>query len=251
MGVLGVITCEILELEFAHLLAGDPDVAKITILEDARSTRIGEALDSAAGKNPARIRVLGAFAPDSGRKLEVLIRVLELALHNRKRILQEGLRDAVLEMSPYVDALVLGYGLCGNALEKPEELLSDAGVPVFIPMDGDHPVDDCVGLIIGGRESYYGEQCKVAGTFFMIPGWTYHWRRMFQQDFGSMDVAMAKRLFARYERSLIIPTPIMSEEKMRENIEEFNQMFGFRTEIREGTLGILEKTWKTAKTHVV
>ena len=36
--------------------------------------------------------------------------------------------------------------------KKPDELLADAGVPGFIPMDQDHPVDDCVGLIIGGRE---------------------------------------------------------------------------------------------------
>ena len=40
---------------------------------------------------------------------------------------------------------------------------------------------------IGGRECYYKEQCKVAGTFFMIPGWTYHWKRMFEQEFGNMD----------------------------------------------------------------
>ena len=53
-------------------------------------------------------------------------------------------------MGRHVDAIVLGYGLCGNALQKPEELLVDAGVPIFIPMDQDHPVDDCVGLIIGG-----------------------------------------------------------------------------------------------------
>ena len=70
-----------------------------------------------------------------------------------------------LEFGPHVDALVLGYGLCGNALEKPEKLLSEAGVPVFIPMDEDHPVDDCIGLLIGGRECYYKEQCKVAGPF--------------------------------------------------------------------------------------
>lgn len=62
-----------------------------------------------------------------------------------------------------------------------------------------------------------------------------------------MDVAMAKRLFTHYERSLIIPTPVMSEAVMRENIEEFNQIFGFRTEVREGTLGILDRTWEAAK----
>lgn len=155
--------------------------------------------------------------------------------------------QAAQEFGPHVDALLLGYGLCGNALEKPDELLSDAGVPLFIPMDVDHPVDDCVGLIIGGRKNYFGEQRKVAGTFFMIPGWTCHWRRMFEQEFGNLSLDLAKRLFANYERSLIISTPIMSENQMRRNTDAFNEMFGLRSEIRKGTLKILSNTYHSAK----
>jgi hypothetical protein len=149
-----------------------------------------------------------------------------------------------------VDALMLGYGLCGNALENPGELLADAGVPVFIPMDEDHPVDDCIGLLIGGRERYYAEQCQVAGTFFMIPGWTYHWKRMFEQEFGNLSPEMAKRLFKHYERSLLISTPIMSLEEMKQNSKDFNVLFGLQTEVCKGTLGILHKTWDTAKKHL-
>ncbi len=186
MGVLGVLTCEILELEFAELLAVDRDVSRITVLEDERSAHLIEALESINKDNVNRITDLNAFTPAEEISLEVLVGVLELALHNRKHTLQQGLIEAALAFGPLVDALMLGYGLCGNAFEKPEELLSDAGVPVFIPMDGDHPVDDCIGLLIGGRERYYGEQCQVAGTFFMIPGWTYHWKRMFEREFGNL-----------------------------------------------------------------
>ena len=115
-----------------------------------------------------------AFIPDPSVKLEVLVRVMELALHDRKKILQEALVKAASEMSRHLEAIFLGYGLCGNALDRPEKLLAETGIPVFIPMDEDHPVDDCVGLLLGGRTCYYGEQCKTAGTFFMIPGWTSH-----------------------------------------------------------------------------
>jgi hypothetical protein len=155
--------------------------------------------------------------------------------------------DAAVALGSHVDALLLGYGLCGNALEKPAELLSDAGVPIFIPMDEDHPVDDCVGLLIGGRERYYGEQCKVAGTFFMIPGWTYHWRRMFEQEFGNMSPEIFKEMFKYYERSLMVTTPTMPLEEMKKNSAEFNAKLGFRTETCEGTLGILHETWASAK----
>ena len=247
MRVLGILTCEILELEFAYLLRTDSDVARITVSEDARSARLMEVLQSGKIQTLRKIPDIRQFTPDSSDGLEVLVRVLELGLHNRKKTLQQGLLEAALEMGPHVDALVLGYGLCGNALEKPEELLSEAGVPIFIPMDEDHPVDDCIGLLIGGRDCYYGEQRKIAGTFFMIPGWTHHWKRLFDQDFGNMNLDMVKRLFVHYERSLLISTPSMSKEEMRQNVEPFNAQLGFRSEEREGTMRILNKTWKAAK----
>jgi len=250
MAIIGILTCEILELEFANLLGTDTDVHRITALEDERSVRLIGTLESLRTPNLHRISDIKAFSPGVGNHTEVLIRVLELGLHNRKQTLQEGLVNAALEFGPHVDALVLGYGLCGNALEKPEELLSEAGVPVFIPMDEDHPVDDCIGLLIGGRECYYKEQCKVAGTFFMIPGWTYHWKRMFEQEFGNMSLEIAKRLFQNYERSLLISTPIMPLEEMRQNSDPFNERFGFRTDVCEGSLGLLQKTWESAKAFV-
>jgi hypothetical protein len=250
VAILGIITCEILELEFAHLLKIDKDIGRITVLENERSTRLIDALESKVNGNLKRILELDSFAPGSDNCLEVLVHVLELGLHNRRHLLQQGLIEAAREMGPRVNALLLGYGLCGNALQEPDELLSDAGVPIFIPMDDDHPVDDCVGLIIGGRQHYYGEQCKTAGTFFMIPGWTYHWRRMFEQELGNISVDLAKRLFKNYERSLLISTDCMSEGEMKRNSEDFNRLFGLREEIRTGTLEILMKTWNSAKAHL-
>ena len=251
MGTLGILTCEILELEFAYLIGTDKQVERITVLEGENSERLIEALKSMKVQHLKQICGLQEFFPASDDKFEVLVRVLELALHNRKRTLQQGLQEAACSFGPKVDALLLGYGLCGNALEKPDELLANAGVPVFIPMDEDHPVDDCVGLIIGGRKYYYGEQCNVAGTFFMIPGWTHHWRKMFEQEFGNKNVDMIKRLFKDYERSLLISTHIMSDQEMKQNSEVFNRLFGLREETRSGTLEILLKTWNSAKAFIL
>jgi len=247
MAVLGVLTCEILELEFAHLLASDPEVSRVTVLDNIYSEHFTEAMESAGGPKPRLIPLLKGFSPAYPKRLEVIVHVLRIALHSRKKHLQDALSKAAREMGRHVDAIVLGYGLCGNALEKPEEVLRDAEVPIFIPMDEDHPVDDCVGLVIGGREHYYGEQCKVAGTFFMIPGWTRHWRGIFNNDYGGLSTEMAKEVFAYYERSLLVTSPVLAEETMRRNIEEFNNLLGFRTDTRPGTLDILHRTWKAAK----
>ena len=39
-----------------------------------------------------------SFAPDPENRMEVLVNVLELGLHNRKQLLQEGLVEAAFEM---------------------------------------------------------------------------------------------------------------------------------------------------------
>ena len=114
MGTLGILTCEILELEFAALLANDNEVERVTILEDDHSACLIDALRSRAFRNLQLTPQIEQFASDATAKFEVLVHVLELALHNRKKTLQEGLVLAANAMSPYVDALFLGYGLCGN-----------------------------------------------------------------------------------------------------------------------------------------
>ncbi|HNT77605.1 MAG TPA: DUF1638 domain-containing protein [Anaerolineae bacterium] len=249
MSVLGILTCEILELEFAHILGADSEVARVVVVENAQSARLIAALEAQGRPLVQRIPHLHSFQPTPAEPLTVIVRVLEFALHRKREILQRALIQAARELRPYMDALLLGYGLCGNALENPRELL-DVGVPVFIPMDEDHPVDDCVGLLIGGRACYFAEQCQTPGTFFMIPGWTHHWPRIFGEDFCGNDPATARRLFAHYERALLVPTPVMSEAAMRRNTAEFIRLFGVRVEVRAGTLVFLQQAWERAKASV-
>ncbi len=122
MPALGILTCEILELEFAHLLISDPEITRVTVVEDEYSQALTALLEE-SGLRPRRIKGAESFVRNADNGLEVLIRVLELGLHNRKRLLQDGLAAAGKEMGPRVDALLLGYGLCGNALADPAALL--------------------------------------------------------------------------------------------------------------------------------
>ena len=246
MAVLGILTCEILELEFANLLANDPEVSQVTVLEDLRSARLIERLESQGFHNVRRIPHIKGFLPEPSEHLEVLVRVLELALHRRKSTLQRGLLAAAREISRHVDALLLGYGLCGGALENPKELL-DTDVPIFIPMDQDHPVDDCVGLILGGRDRYYAEQRHAPGTFFLTAGWTHHWRQLFGPGFCGAQLDVARRLFAHYERALLVMTPVLPQEEMRRNANEFGRLFGLGVQETYGTLDILNKAFNAAK----
>jgi hypothetical protein len=55
---------------------------------------------------------------------------------------------------------------------------------------------------------------------------------------------------SNYERSLLIPNPTPPADEMRQNIEEFNQLFGFRTELRQGSLNVLKRMWEAAKQYL-
>ncbi|MDQ7785621.1 MAG: DUF1638 domain-containing protein [Desulfomonilaceae bacterium] len=252
MPVIGIVTCQILELEIAHMLSHDEQIDGITVLHGDYS---GGLIESLRSQDDPRLRVIGwipEFEPSSPDRLDVLVEVVKLGLHIVIKDLKEGVTSAVREISPYVDAVMLGYGLCGNAMEKPEELFESVDVPVFMVMDEDHIVDDCIGMLIGGRENYYEEQCKVAGTMFMTPGFVRHWKDLLHKSLGGMyDLEMSKRMLKDYERSLLMPTGVMSLETMEEQIQEFNELYGLRTEFREGTVDLLHKTFERVKRFVI
>ena len=254
MGVLGIISCQTLELEFAYLMVNDPDVVSITVMKDHYSNGIEEGLERYGGLAPKSILYIGEYVPSLSKGLEVVVRVMKIGLHAVIKDLRTAVVGAVKEMGPHVDAILLGYGLCGNALDNPDDLFSSVEVPVFLPMDEDHPVDDCIGLIIGGRENYYEEQCKCAGTMFMNPGFARHWESLGENlagPMGSSHPTMLKRLLANYKRTLLLPTPVMCEEEMAASVTEFNEKYGLRSEVRPGTLEILNRTWRAAKESVL
>lgn len=251
MARIGVITCQILELEFAHVLSSDPDVSEIRVINDAFSEELIRILENDGAKKSYRLSAVGDFPEKEEDGFRVLVRVLEVGLHSNIPILTRGVAEAVAAMASFVDAVILGYGLCGNALGHAADLFKNIRIPVLLPMDGDHPVDDCVGLIIGGRENYYAEQCRCAGTMFMNSGFSRHWKQIFSPSLPEKLAAkkdkVMKRLMANYQRSLILPTPVLGELELRENIREFNETYGLRTECRPGTLALLEDAWKTVK----
>jgi hypothetical protein len=254
MAKIGVVTCQILELEFAHVLSNDPDVSEIWVIHDEFSKELTTALENGTHKPVHRVAGVEEFSKEETHELAVLAQVLEVGLHSNIPNLTRGVTAAVDKMAPFVDAVLLGYGLCGNALIHADDLFKEVPVPVMLPMEQGHPVDDCVGLIIGGRENYYAEQCRCAGTMFMNSGFSRHWGKIMSGNIPEKLIPkkdkIMKRLMANYERSLILPTPVLGEAKLRENIREFNEKYNLKTDIRPGTLTLLENAWEEVKKKV-
>ncbi len=251
MSKLGVVTCQILELEFAHVLLNDPDVTQIWVLKDEFSEELIRVLENAGQKLVHRILHLDEFDSNERQGFAVLVRVMKVGLHSNISNLRKEVEITVRELATFVDAVLLGYGLCGNALKDLDDLFKNVPVPVSLPMEKEDPVDDCVGLIIGGRKNYYNEQCRCAGTMFMNAGFSRHWNSILSSDvpekLSHKKEKIMQRLMASYERSLFLSTPVLGEDELRANTMEFNKKYGLRTETRKGTLTLLENAWETAK----
>jgi hypothetical protein len=253
MSKLGVVTCQILELEFAHVLLNDPKVAEIWVIPDEFSEGLLQILESTCLKPVHRAEHAHAFKHQAKEKLGVLVRVMKVGLHSNILDLRTQVAAAVKEIAPFVDAVLLGYGLCGNALKNTEDLFKDIPVPVSLPMENEDPVDDCVGLIIGGRENYYEEQCLCAGTMFMNPGFSRHWKNILSLDLPKKIIHKKEKILNRYmenyERCLLLPTPVLGEVELRKNTREFSEKYNLKIETRPGTLALFETAWETAKSN--
>ena len=77
MNVLGVLVCEVLEFEFAHLLATDSEIARVTVVNDPRSARLLDALRREKCENLTTISQLDEFSREAAAGVEVLVYVLE------------------------------------------------------------------------------------------------------------------------------------------------------------------------------
>ena len=248
---VGVVTCQILELEFAAILSVDPEVSEVWVVHDECSEDLLQKLKMVGPLPVHAVSHVRDFNPDEKHGYAVLIRILEVGLHSNIQFLRKGVTTAVEEMAPYCDAVVLGYGLCGNAMNEISDLFKDIPIPVMLPKDNGEPVDDCIGLIIGGRENYYNEQCQCAGTMFMNAGFSKHWKKIMSSDVPEKLIhkkdEILKRLMGNYERTLLLPTSVMEEGEMRQRTNEFSQRYNLKVEIRPGTLTLFENAWKEVK----
>ncbi len=74
--------------------------------------------------------------------------------------LYEQMENKELEHRP--DYIVLGYGLCSNAVVG----IHCRDIPIVIPR-----TDDCIALFMGSQERYLREFSEVNGAYWLNSGW--------------------------------------------------------------------------------
>ncbi len=234
-GRLAIVGCPVLEDEIVYLLAKDEGIADIFVVDDEHSLNLLRKLSQV---RPGICRIkegeVEGLSPTEGRS--VLVWMKSMGLHEEPKELGAEVARTVRRLNGRCDAILLFYGLCGNAFKDMNLLFGEVETPVVILKDENGQiVDDCIAVPLGGTDGYLRLLRRYAGVFYMTPAWAENWKLLIRKmeiargtEMGDLD--MLKMLFemAGYNRVLRIDTGLGDRENFHDRVREFSLEFKFR-----------------------
>jgi len=88
--------------------------------------------------------------------------VLDIGLHTNPKLLRIALQNAINSSAPDIETILLGYGLCSQAVVG----LRSGNRTLIIPR-----VDDCIAIFLGSAAEYQKQCHIVPGTYYLTRGW--------------------------------------------------------------------------------
>jgi len=89
-------------------------------------------------------------------------KVFDFGLHIHPDKLRTTLQAAIDEVSGQFDTIILGYGLCSQAVVG----IRANGCSLVVPR-----VDDCIAIFLGSKAAYKEQSQKEPGTYYLTKGW--------------------------------------------------------------------------------
>ena len=165
--------------------------------------------------------------------------VLDFGLHVNPESLKRALQDAVDGSVPQAETVILGYGLCSQAVIG----LQANGCTLVVPR-----VDDCIAIFLGSGAAYRREHRAEPGTYYLTKGWI---------EAGDGPFAEHERLVARlgqekaewvthqilknYTRLALINTGQYELDRYRAYARRTAEQFGLRYEEIKGSTALVRK----------
>lgn len=166
-------------------------------------------------------------------------RVLDFGLHVNPGRLKLTLQDAIDSTTDNITNIILGYGLCSQAVVGLKSEKSTLIVP---------KVDDCIAIFLGSRAAYYRELHRVPGTYYLTKGWLKTASTPFDEFEGMVkrygyDKArcIMNQIFKNYTRLAFINTGSSELETYHVKAKNIALKFGLRYEEIQGTANLVNK----------
>ncbi len=163
---------------------------------------------------------------------------LEAQLHLSPERLKEALRAAVAEADRPGMTIVLGFGLCSNAVLG----LKTEHATMVVPK-----VDDCIAMLLGSNEAFAEQTAKARGTYFVSKAYldecdtilSDHEKLVLKRGPEQAE-QMMRLLLKHYTRIVVIDTGRHDLGPHRERVNEFAERFDLTVEDVPGTTRILD-----------
>jgi len=193
----------------------------------------------------AELRTKIIACPTVGEELKPLLpdaytlEMLEYGLHNVPANLHEQLQAAIDATGPEYGTILLGYGLCANAILR----LESRRFRLVIPR-----ADDCITLFLGSRQEYIRQLSLAPGTFFLTRGWIecgedpYTEYCSLRTKYGHEKAfKIARRYIQNYTRLALIDSGSCISEAYRKYARMVADYFSLAYEEIPGSNGLLER----------
>jgi hypothetical protein len=165
--------------------------------------------------------------------------VLDFGLHVNPEALKRALQEAIDASATSAETILLGYGLCSQAVVG----LRANDCTLVVPK-----VDDCIAIFLGSGEAYRAQSRAEPGTYYLTKGWI----EAGDSPFGEYDSLVkhhgeekARRLMGKilknYTRLALINTGQYELERYREYSRHTAERFGLRYEEIPGSSALIKK----------
>lgn len=166
-------------------------------------------------------------------------RVLDFGLHVNPGRLKLTLQEAIDAAPDNITHIILGYGLCSQAVLG----LKSGKNTLIVPK-----VDDCIAIFLGSRTTYYRELHKVPGTYYLTKGWLKTASTPFDEFEGMVkrygyDKAhsIMNQIFKNYTRLAFINTGSSELETYHVKAKNIALKFGLKYEEIQGTAHLVNQ----------
>ena len=165
--------------------------------------------------------------------------VFDFGLHVNPDKLRRRLQEAIDAVSGKFDTIILGYGLCSQAIIG----LRADGCTLVAPR-----VDDCIAIFLGSSSAYHTQARAEPGTYYLTKGWIEvgdtpfaEHDRLIQRFGAERAQYIYQVMMGKYKRLALINTGQYELEKYREYTRRTAERFGLRFEEIEGADTLVKK----------
>ena len=166
-------------------------------------------------------------------------RVLDFGLHVNPEALKRALQEAIDALATLAETILLGYGLCSQAVVG----LQANDCTLVVPK-----VDDCIAIFLGSGEAYKAQSRTEPGTYYLTKGWIEAGDSPFDEydslveQYGEKKARwLMGKILKNYTRLALINTGQYELERYRDYSRRTAERFRLRYEEIPGSNALIKK----------